>query len=83
MYRGYINYNTNQFTTLQFIIKGIFTFHKVNIIGTDKVHFINDCDNFCSNGWLAVFGITALSDSISVCIRPSPRERDKEEKSDR
>ena len=30
-------------------------------------------------GWL-VLGLTALSDNISVYIRPSPKEREKEEK---
>ena len=32
------------------------------------------------DAWLVVLGITALSDSISVYIGPSPREREKEEK---
>ena len=30
-------------------------------------------------GWLVVLGLMALSDSISVYIGPSPREREKEE----
>ena len=34
-------------------------------------------------GWLVVSGLTALWDSISVCIGPSPREREKEERKDR
>ena len=34
-------------------------------------------------GWLVVLGLTALSDSISVYIGPSPKEREKEEKKDR
>ena len=34
-----------------------------------------------STGWLAVLGLTALRDSISVYIGPSPREREKEESS--
>ena len=38
-------------------------------------------------GWLVVLGLTALWDSISVYIGPSPRERererDKEERKDR
>ena len=33
--------------------------------------------------WLVVWGLAALSDSISVYIRPSPREREKEERNDR
>ena len=33
--------------------------------------------------WLAVFGLTALWDSISVYIGPSPKEREKEERKDR
>ena len=33
-------------------------------------------------GWL-VLGSTALSDSISVYIRPSPKEREKEKRKDR
>ena len=33
--------------------------------------------------WLVVLGLMALSDSISVCIGPSPREREKEERKDR
>ena len=28
-------------------------------------------------GWLVVLGLTAILDSISVYIRPSPREREK------
>ena len=34
-------------------------------------------------GWLVVLGLTALSDSISVFIGPSPKEREKEERKDR
>ena len=34
-------------------------------------------------GWLVVLGLTALWDSISVYIGPSPREREKEKRSDR
>ena len=34
-------------------------------------------------GWLVGLGLTALRDSISVCIGPSPREREKEERNDR
>ena len=34
-------------------------------------------------GWLVVLGLTALRDSISVYIGPSPREREKEKRSDR
>ena len=34
-------------------------------------------------GWLVVLGLTALGDSISVYIGPSPKERDKEERKDR
>ena len=34
-------------------------------------------------GWLVVLGLTALSDSISVYIGPSPKEREKEERKDR
>ena len=34
-------------------------------------------------GWLVVLGLTALLDSISVYIGPSPREREKEKRSDR
>ena len=36
-----------------------------------------------SAGWLVVLGLTALSDSISVYIGPSPKEREKEERNDR
>ena len=36
-----------------------------------------------SVGWYVVSGLTALSDSLSVYIGPSPREREKEEKCDR
>ena len=31
-------------------------------------------------GWLVELGLTALGDSISVYIGPSPKEREKEEK---
>ena len=34
-------------------------------------------------GWLVVLGLTALWDSISVYIGPSPKEREKEERNDR
>ena len=34
-------------------------------------------------GWLVVLGLTALQDSISVYIGPSPREREKETRKDR
>ena len=34
-------------------------------------------------GWLVVLGLTALSDSISVYIGPSPKEREKEERKNR
>ena len=33
--------------------------------------------------WLVDLGLTALSDSISVYIGPSPREGEKEEEKDR
>ena len=33
--------------------------------------------------WLVVLGLTALCDSISVYIGPSPRDRVKEERNDR
>ena len=36
-----------------------------------------------STGWLDVLGLTALLDSISVYIGPSPKEREKEERKDR
>ena len=35
------------------------------------------------SGWLVVLGLTALSDSISVYIRPSTKEREKEMRKDR
>ena len=31
-------------------------------------------------GWLVVLGLTALQDSISVYIKPTPRKREKVEK---
>ena len=34
-------------------------------------------------GWLVIWGLTALSDSISVYIGPSPKEREKEKRKDR
>ena len=34
-------------------------------------------------GWLVVLGLTALWASTSVYIGPSPREKEKEERSDR
>ena len=33
--------------------------------------------------WLVVLGLTALRDSISVYIGPSPKERETEERKDR
>ena len=38
---------------------------------------------FHFDGWLVVWGLTALSNSISVCVGPSPREREKEERNNR
>ena len=44
------------------------------------------CSSFSDSffgGWLVgCLGLTALSDRISVCIRPSPRESGEEERSD-
>ena len=37
----------------------------------------------CLFGWLVGLGLTALSDSISVYIGPTPREREKEDRNDR
>ena len=34
----------------------------------------------CLIGWLVVLGLTALRESISVYIGPSPTEREKEER---
>ena len=34
-------------------------------------------------GWLVVFGLTTLSESVSVYIGQSPKEREKEEWNDR
>ena len=34
-------------------------------------------------GWLVVLGLTALCDSISVYIGPSPKEREQEERKER
>ena len=45
-----------------------------------RVHFIAKT---VQQGWLVVLGLTALWDSISVYIGPSPREREKEKRSDR
>ena len=44
---------------------------------------INESIGLLTFGWLVVLGLTALSDSISVYIGPSPREREIEEKKDR
>ena len=38
---------------------------------------------FVDVGWLVVLGLTALSDSISVYIGPSPRDREQEKRNDR
>ena len=40
-------------------------------------------ENFRKIGWLVVLGLTALWDSISVYIGPSPKEREKEMRNDR
>ena len=40
-------------------------------------------ENQTWNGWLVVLSLTALCDSISVYIGPSPRDREKEERNDR
>ena len=34
-------------------------------------------------GWLVVFGLTAVGDSISVYIGPSAKEREKEKRKNR
>ena len=39
--------------------------------------------HYWSDKVLVVFGLTAVRDSISVYIGPSPREREKEERKDR
>ena len=38
---------------------------------------------FKESGWLVVLSLTALRDSISVYIGPSPREREKIKRNDR
>ena len=43
----------------------------------------NSCVTVLMVGWLVVLGITALWDSISVYIGPSPRERKKEWRNDK
>ena len=43
--------------------------------------WISSCS--CRIGWLVVLVLTALWDSISVYIGPSPREREKEKRNDR
>ena len=52
----------------------------VGVISTNtsnrKVHLVR-------SGWLVVLGLTALSDSSSVYIGQSPKEREKEKRKDR
>ena len=43
-------------------------------------HFLFGRNILHLDGWLVVLGLTALWDSISVYIGPSPKEREKEEK---
>ena len=45
------------------------------------IWLVGHCDLIL--GWLVVSGLTALWDSISVYIGPSPREREKEVRNDR
>ena len=40
-------------------------------------------NQYATYDWLVVLGLTALRDSISVYTGPSPREREKEKRSDR
>ena len=49
---------------------------------TPRNHNIPDFNHWAipTVGWLVVWGLTALSDNISVYIRPSPKEREKKEK---
>ena len=61
-----------------------------SVLETDKVNdFFQNLDSLikcfpeCTVGWLVVLGLTALWDSISVYIGPSPQERENEERKDR
>ena len=62
------------------IVKCTFALH-IHIIWF--IAYINPNYSVKLVGWLAVLGLTALRDSISVYIGPSPREREKETRKDR
>ena len=63
--------------------------HFANFVTGDEtwVHYFEPVrqvsNKICATkvSWLVVLGLTALSDSISVYIEPSPKEREKEERS--
>ena len=65
---------------------GLIWFNTVNLAFVFRVRNIQDiCFNHKKGlvGWLVVLGLTVFSDSISVYIRPSPIEREKEKRNDR
>ena len=53
------------------------------IVGQGPTALTEGADGGCLDGWLVVLGLTALWDSISVYIEPSPKEREKEKRKDR
>ena len=57
-----------------------FSVRKSNDISAIKAVTVTMGANFKVGCWLVCLGLPALSDSISVCIGPSPREKEKKEK---
>ena len=53
------------------------------IVGQGPIALAVGAVGDCLVGWLVVLGLMALSDSISVYIGPSPKERKKEERKDK
>ena len=53
---------------------------KIKVVTVTCISWFSDFASYLEDFWLVVFGLTALSDNISVYIRPSPKEREKEEK---
>ena len=60
---------------------------QIKRISSRVLKWICGSPNYHPSVWLLagrlISGLTALRDSISVCIGPSPREREKEERKDR
>ena len=69
------------YSTIKFRFRGLFYRRVQSIILVFRM--LIRVLNLVGFGWLVDLGLTALWDSISVYIGPSPKEREKEERKDR